>query len=578
MIRNTISGYAEQLRVLNDSTEQDFLLVGENLADLSARAGSVSEVASSVIGLVASEESGRDMETLRGAFDLLGDHFEKSRRTLSRSSGEFRKMLTSIESTHKPLSVFAGIVKRLHVLGVSTKIESARLVNGDNSFEILAEDVESLARVIATKYEDISKGVVTLERAMEGTLSIIVSFEQSSHEHTRAILSGLTMDLSVLSERRALSRETASRLASEAEDVSKEIGEVVSSLQFHDITRQQIEHVIDVFGQIVSEGSSGTDGTDDDDGIREIIEDIGGVQTDQLDHARKELVSAVGRVMEHLRGIAERASRMATETTGLLSTSHVQGSSFLSDLKDSASGVIASLVRSEEAETRLAGSVGSVLDMIGKLSAFVHSIEEIGLEIELIALNAQIKAARAAGQGGPLGVLAGAIKDLSDSACGQTRIITDTLAAISESARLVEAIEAEGKGGATGSVKVMMTDMEALADSLGRSQAEAAALLHELNGRTLELTGSTERIRDSITAHQRAERVIQEVIGGMRRFGAGSGDATRKGPRRATGRLEGLAHRYTVDRERQIHELHINGKASAVGVGTEGLGGNVELF
>ena len=186
------------------------------------------------------------------------------------------------------------------------------------------------------------------------------------------------------------------------------MSEVISSLQFHDITRQQIEHVIDVFDELGSEGLRDT-GRDND--VANVLGDTGRPPDRSARPCEKRDAFRRGeddgwpsRDSGQPIGNAERNGKP------LIGVAGKEDSSFLSDLNHSVSFVIGSLSRNAETDTELAGAVNHVSGLIQNVSAFVNDIEEIASEIELIAINAQIRAARTTGNGGALGVLAEAIR------------------------------------------------------------------------------------------------------------------------------------------------------------------------
>ncbi len=556
---------AKQLKALNASTEEDFLSIGAYLQDLSRRAASIAKAAESVVGLVTGEEVGKDTERLGDAVRSVDEYFRESQVKFERDSGSLLRMLHVVETAYRPLSVFKTIVKHLHMLGVSTRIENARL-NEDGGFDTLAEHVEKLSVVIASKSDGILKGLIALHKAVKQTLSMIFAARDATHDRTLEILDGLASSLSTLSEKRGSSSQTAIRLASGSEEVSADMSEVISSLQFHDITRQQIEHVIDAFDELAGE-----------DAIVEVIFEIGGLQIDQLDHARGEISSAVGRMMDGLHGIAARLSGMVKETETLTGASGREHSSFLSDLGRSVSFVIGSLDRNGDTDKELGGAVDYVSGLIENLSAFVNDIEEIASEIELIAINAQIRAARTEDNGGALGVLAEAIRALSDTTRGQTVEMTGTLTQVSDTAlQLRTTGDARGRKSEIGAITAGMAP---LLESLARSQERLLTLLDGLEKESRELTSGIERVVEGITAHERTNEVVNGVIAGLRQVTALRKPATGARPGSGADPLGKLAARYTMNQERSLHQAHmdrINGTRSMVE--EKGFAGNVELF
>jgi len=305
---------------------------------------------------------------------------------------------------------------------------------------------------------------------------------------------------------------------------------------------------------------------------------VGRLQADQLTHAQDALVSAVERVMTSLHHIASLLADMSGEATTLISVGNGD-KSFLSELNDSLSLVMDSFVANEETGRNLSAAVRSVTGMVENLTAFVDDIEDIGSEIELIALNAQIKASHKEEDGGALGVLAEAIRKLSDDAGSQTVIMTDALKGIREAALKLDALGSdEGSAGQT--IRPVKEQMQDLLEALGRSHQTLARCLDELDKRSLGLTRSIETAVRGIAAHDRANKIMGGIVQDMERLFACCSNVTDDAEgHNGNGYLQLVADRYTMDRERHIHRSYLSGdQGRPEEAGESDFGDNVELF
>lgn len=568
-------GYARDLRTLNASTEQDFLSLGLSLGKVSLEAQNISTLAASIVELVRNEEVERDTSRFRDLSDAVDDHFRQSRLKLERGRDPLRRMGDTVSDAYGPLSAFRKIVKHLRMLSVSTRIESARLVNNDNSFDILAQSVENLSVMIALKSEAFLGGLTSLQETIRETAGKIVTSKALMDERTELMLHSLSSNLSMLSEKRSSSLRTASSLTARSDEVLEGISEVVSSLQFHDITRQQIEHVAEFFDEMGT-GQSGNSGTCV---TMDALGHIGGLQIGQLNHAKEELVSAVDRVTTSLPRIGVLLSNMSGDAATLISVAGNGGKSFLSELNDSLSLVMGSFVANEETGESLSAAVSSVTGMVEKLMAFVNDIEEIDSEIELIALNAQIKAHHAAEDGGALGVLAEAIRNLSDDAGSQTLIMTDALKVVRDAALELDALGREERS-AGRNILPIKQQMEDLFEALGQSHQSLVHHLDNLDKRSLGTTRAIETAVRAITAHGMAKKVMGGIVQGLERLlPCGSKAADDAGGHKGNDYLELVADRYTMDQERHVHQSYLSGTHDAPGQAKDSnFGDNVELF
>ena len=497
--------YARDLRALNASTEQDFLSLGLSLDKVSSVGQTISTLAASVVELVRNEEVERDASKFRDLFDSIDEHFSQSRIKTERGHDALRHMADTANEAYGPLSAFRKIVKHLRILSVSTRIENARLVNNDHSFDVLAKSVEELSVMIALKSESFLAGLTSLQKTIKETAGKIVTSGTFVKERTELMLDSLSANLSMLSEKHSSSLRAASILAAKSDEIYNAISEVVSSLQFHDITRQQVEHVAEIFEEI---GAGQSDDIDAHTAI-DALEHVGGLQIDQLKHAKDELISAIERVITGLYRIDVSPDRHIQEHNNADQRCWQGGKSFLSELDDSLSLVMVSFSANEETGKSLSASVRSVTGMVAELTVFVNDIEEIGSEIELIALNAQIKASHTEEDGGALGVLAEAIRALSDDAGSQTLIMTDVLRGVRDIALELDALGKE-EGSAGRNIYTIKEQMQGLFEELGRSHQTLVRYLDDLDTKSSGLSRTVETAVSGITAHDRTNKTMGE--------------------------------------------------------------------
>ena len=421
-----------------------------------------------------------------------------------------------------------------------------------------------------------------LLRAVVGqTLSKASAFHAHGDGQARTILDGIIGSLSSLSEKHSLSSTTACGIASRSEAILKSVGEIVSSLQFHDITRQQIEHVIEVLDGLHKSISTMGEGGYALSRIEDLyVGDVCEIQVRQLSNAKLELVSAAGGAQVSLREIADNVKNISQEVASLISTADVACGSFLSGLESEVAGIIASVGENGAATRELFLAVERVRATVSDLSAFVEGIEDVGLEIELIALNARVKAARSGIDGAALGVLAEAIRSLSEEALGRTTVISETL---NHAARLAEALggDHEDDSGIT-EFHEMVSRLTGLLNSSGELDKRIGALIAPIKAGSDALEAEIRTLVSQMTVHERTEDVLGKVISDLE---GTIREVEKLGPPRETkgkaAYLKRFEDRYTMHKERSVHRSVVDAGAlitRTVSDTSGGLGENVELF
>ena len=560
------------LTELNASTEKDFLTMGAHLKDLSGKSQEITGIAVRVATLFQGEEISDEIEALKKLLNKVSDQLDESEKGLADTYKILQIILEHLRTMEKPFTSFRGIVKNLKVLGISTKIESARLASGDNGFITLAHDVENLADIIASKSAHILEKLNSLEVLIEDMLSRVLVEEDQERAKAKDIVEGIISDMSALNERRDLSGKTMLRIEKKAREIESWVGEMVASLQFHDITRQQVDHV----GEVLQDWSAKLKTMDmdgDANGNSIIIADICELQSHQLENSRKEFNLAVKGAMRNLGEIVEKIRNISNDISGVLRRSGAGGKTFFDELKGDVAAIIASLRETAKAVEDLSAGIQSVVGTLNTLTAFVDEIEEIGTEIELIALNARIKAAHTGEEGAALGVLAEEVKNLSVHGRRQSTDISRGLQEIGALAVDLNVGTNYTKDAAIQETEDTVMEMDRLIGSFEKTDSEVAPMLGLMEKESEKLASSIESFLEGITIHERATAILDRSITTLNETGR---EARLKFPglktKEQTDYLRDVEKRYTMHRERNIHRELFRG------VKEESLGENVELF
>ena len=580
--RERLGQLGDRLIVLNGSTEDEFLAIGARLHDFYARAGEIERMSQEVAGRIMGEDIARDMAALQDILDKISGYLGHADRETEESARTLQEILELVNNVDDPLEGFKKIIKNLHMLSIAVKIESARLGEGAAGFSTLAEDVERLSVSIRDKSAGILGEKDSLAEMIAGTLKRVTAIEATQRQNARLILDRTRESLATLTSIHDRCSGAASVVAACSSEIAASIAEVVTSLQFHDITRQQIEHVKEALDDMAALLAAPAG-----DPARAAGEaaDVCELQEAQLAHARDELVSAVRRVVENLREIARKESRMSDETRVMAGSADQAGSSFFAEMESGMGQVAEVLSQSAEANRGLTAAMTSVVASVGDIATFVTAIEEIGSEIELIALNSQVKAANTGDGGAALGVLAEAIQHLSGEARTRTGVVSETLRRVTAVTETLGAgIERESDS-ISGEVEVLLDELKGLLASVRDTNEMLLSLLGRMDGAVQDLSADIEAATGGVSVHEATEAVTRETLADLRALVA---EIRRHVPasssRDREARLRELAERYTMHSERKVHAAVFGGGpavAAPVMFGAaadDGLGDNIELF
>lgn len=576
------------LRRLAGNTEDQFLQLGEKLQDFAIRSGSISATARDLVELVAGAESSKLTDQLRQLFTDMGEYLGQVNHQGTESCQTLEQIVVQLENVVRPLEGFQKMDKALRMLSISTKIESARLGELGAGFTTLAMDVEKLSHAVNEKSASIMSQRQSLSQLISNNLEMVRSTEAHQYADARQILTAVGNNLETLSSMNGTCSETGNQVGLISEQIATDIATVVSSMQFHDITRQQIEHVIEALEKLQLQVFSASETTDD--ACPALIAETGDVcelQTAQMRHAADQMAKATAAILDSLRDIGTKQARISQDLQqALMGNSSSADNSLLDTMEHEMRQVTKILQRCGLADRELAEAMHQVTGTMSEIGGFVTDIEAVGSEIDLIALNAQIKAAHTGTQGAALGVLAEAIKRLSLDAVTQTEAVSDTLQAINA---ITTGIAGQHTFTADEVKQHPVDDMEQEAQ---RIITALSVINRSLLQQLASLANSAESLADDIncitaTVHvhediqQQTEQAVQtlEQIYNEARAQVPASNEFRDN-------LRHMEQRYTMESERIIHEmlaarhgvtLSLQKQQESSGSGSE-FGDNVDLF
>jgi methyl-accepting chemotaxis protein len=562
------------------SCERDFLRLGEALHGFNATASDVARRCAELAELTSGE-------AVSAATANLGSQLERMVTTCDEDCmGREVAGLETIASVGSKLSEnmrdFTRLVKHLSMLGISTRIESARLGSQGLGFSTLADDVEKLAGKIESSSERISSRAVELSKQCHEASKSIVEMKSAREGYSRSAMELLEADLAALDRLRESSNRIAAGISGEAESLVASVSEAVLSMQFHDIIRQQLEHVSEAAAEVKSMAEAGprTAGGHDARDWEELggwMQSVLTLQHSQLDNAHGRFSQAMESLGSSLHDIAGRVATMAAQAGGLSSGDSGQRG-VLGQIEQEISGIAQSLKDYAALETRMSVVMGEVGGSIREMASSVSEIEEVGSEIELIALNASVRAAHTGEEGKALGVLASAIQKLSVDARSQTDKISQLLASVDAGSLDVEAIAGASVDARTFEASIAELDTEmARLKALDTHVAQAAlAVQKEASGLSSDIKRTVDSMgfqRGLLSAMTTAEDKLKGIAGNLGAVLPADLVVTH------SPQLREMLERYTMDAERLVHQdvLGIEpGEGASQGSGD--YGDNVELF
>ena len=245
---------ANQLREVTEQTEQAALDMGEKFMGIVGRARSQADNAAgafSELGATGGEESlvtmtrntFAEVMTSLEIITSAAAETQKDMAVISRDAVSIKKIVEEIEY----------IAQQTNLLALNAAIEAARAGESGKGFSVVADEVRKLsdrsngaAEKIKQLIDKIAADMSAIHEQTEKGAAVNAS---KSQDAGRAVEDALTMLDGVMNS----AKTRLDELKTETGALASDIGGIVVSMQFQDITRQRIEHVIEPLMQLRQE-------------------------------------------------------------------------------------------------------------------------------------------------------------------------------------------------------------------------------------------------------------------------------------------------------------------------------------
>lgn len=575
------------LRRLAGSTEHEFLGIGSSLQEIHLQATQLSTTAQQLVESASGSRLQQLIERLREMLAEMEGFLEHARQQSEFSGAGLETVAAQLREVGAPLQGVKRMSKHLYMLEVSIKIESAYLGDMGSEFLNLAMDIKKLSQQIKEKVNAIDQLRTDLTTTIAGNLGRIDEARRSQEQQAAASRGKTAESLAQLEEINQRFSLLGAEIATTSRENSESISTIVQSMQFHDIYRQQVEHVVEALENLMPAIPQGQAQPLAEEELLALIGRIGDVcelQEAQLQFASAELYQAVLAIIDNLRLIAAKQAEMSTGISRRTGSLDRSGASFIDEVAAQMSSLAGLLGLCAENNSAVAGIMKEVIGTVGRITGFVVDIEGIGKDIIQIALNARIKASSAGERGASMSVLAEEIGQMSSEAVGRTDHIGKTLAEIDSATAELATATAGGEQDLTQGLRAIKEELTAIIATLNEMGAELLARLATVKQQVGGLTGGIERLTRTIDIHEKtkgpADRVLATLsaIFSEARAIAPASEAFKED-------LRLMAQRYTMESERRIHES-IAGRhgvatvaaETAAGGSDSEFGDNVDLF
>ncbi len=501
-----------------DTTERDFLSLGENFPWLKSVSGEEVNTA----GMISSEISGETLllkiNELKNVLTRIKKFIDETNLRFNEGQNELSNVSKILSDMFDNLSGFKSLVKHLRMLGISTKIESVRLGLEDRGFYNLAEDVEKLSTMITKKSLDIRGKLTYLLNLINNGKTTLTILMRTQNEFTSKIIEESSQNSGLLLKKYKEAAENTGLILSKATEISGEIAEAESSFQFYKNPKQRLEQVKTSLNNLALDSKKKIADifVSENGGELELIVNFGEVlkkQISQVKDIENEMENHFDSVRNGFKRIEGSISILLSETGQFINSSSFGQNSLLADISKKLLTVTGTIEQDSKISDDMVTSMSLVADTIADLSGFVDEIDEIGTEVELIALNASVKAARTGLEGAALGVLAESIQKLSIDAKNQTALILEVLKNVMKTAeKLRNNFNSTNTGGNKEDLISLSARINEILNSLKSTDSSIFSKVEELKANTSSLNEEIKKTSQRLSTDKKVQNILDVYI------------------------------------------------------------------
>lgn len=238
----------KQLEEVVQQTEEAAMDIGDRFMNIVERARSQASDASSAFVKLAGDGEDNDETLTELSKKALSDVIEgmkEAAAVANQTLSDMDVIIKATESAKEMVDEIGYIADQTNLLALNAAIEAARAGEHGRGFAIVADEVRKLSDRSHTAADEIRRIVTNIESNTRGIyqkteVSVTNTNTTSAEAATVVDTTLVKIDGTIESVKSQLDN-----LTQETESLAKDIGSIVVSMQFQDITRQRIEHVVE---------------------------------------------------------------------------------------------------------------------------------------------------------------------------------------------------------------------------------------------------------------------------------------------------------------------------------------------
>ena len=563
-IMEQLPALAEDLHAARTGVEPDFMRIGQDLQVIHRDAKNLTRQVLDLVELLCGKENDGALFRMRG----LADDSLAEMETCKKDAAENLARMKSVEEhLGAHCGLYASVEKTgllLGVIGTNIAIESSRTAESTALFSVMAQTCRETADKMRRICESGSAAAGSARgeigsrlRAVDEGARELVRLGDSAH----GIVREATGEIENLM---GGAMRVAEQAGEHSRRLSRQVGDLVVAVQFHDNMSQRLEHVAKALIDVERSLAGGVSGPEGDERDRKLTNAfmVTNLQAEQIRGVVAEIdaVSVKGvRSFEDISGeIGALLDRLSDIRAGSDMNPDQQGQDGdpFDRLRSSFAGLDAVLRKGNALMEPVRHAAVHVSDTVERVSALVRDICAIGFESRLMALNAVVKAAHLGRDGCALEVLAREVNQASVQSAPVLERMNEQLGMIAGAAEELRREAGRKKAALSldGAVREIAQTYAAFLDDSAEALSRATEIRQAVSMAKARLDFLSALSRRLTASHEQCEAMARDLS-----LLAGSNLT------HATDTAKALHERYTMNREREVHDALFSAPAGLRG-------------
>ena len=502
-----------RIEKLNRNTEEDFLVIGTDLQDVSHRSSEISKKALAASAIMSGDEIKGAIEGLKGMVTQLEGLFDKADTASSRNIDSLRSIGKTLRAVKDELSGLKETSRDLKMLALSTKIQSTKTGDGLSAFMQLGHDIGGMSGIIAAKSTDLLGDTASLSDLVTDVYGSLNDLRGRHKHQTVNVVKGSQNIIEGLTFLSAKSGDEVEIITNSSRAITSSIDELVVNVQYQDITRQSLDRVMNNLEKAQEGQLREAFGQTDEHPWESIPCDdiiLVGVckkQSRCLLDTGESISAAVRNMIRNLDTVIRNIESMAS----VAGKASKESSQFLKELEIGMASVTTFLSEVVESGKVMSDAMSSLAGTVDGMSEYTEDIEMISSEVELIALNARVIAAQKGTGGAGMSVIAGAVQKTANDSEGQRKTLNSLLQEVSLGSKELKSEIERASTGEGVQFDQLVRELGVFLDALRIMQRRIVSMLDDIDGMSRKLYEKISKASGKIRVHDRVRQNVMEI-------------------------------------------------------------------